>query len=209
MPDDFSIDEFLDAYEQPLADVEVCMKANLVVEHASLDQQLQQALQAAGDTLADPEVSRLRREVAALEDRIAASQRTFRFQGIGHRAWQDLKRRYPPTKEQAAQGLDLNLETFVVPSIAACAARPEMSLEQANRLAGRLPEGEIQKLFGAVLRANGETTVPKSLLAAAIGRAAPNVRSSTTAALAASLAASSSVGTGDQSPSTTTTTPDA
>lgn len=209
MTDDFTIDEFLDSYEEPVVEAKVCMKANLVAEHARLDGELQEARLAAADVMHDPEVSRLRQAVEELEGRIAASQRTFAFRSIGHLEWQNLKRKHPPTKEQRAEGLDINVETFVVPAIAACAAKPEMTLAQANELARRLPEGEIQKLFRAVMQANSETLLPKSMLAAAIGRLDQSDRSSTTAALAEFLGQRSSDANGDRSPSTATTTPDA
>jgi hypothetical protein len=209
MSDGFTIDEFLDGYEEQRVPAKVCMKGNLVAEHAELDAQLNAAHKRARDSMHDKEVSRLRRAIADIEKRIAESERTFWFHGVGYRAWQDLKRKYPPTKEQREQqGLDLNLETFVVPAIAASAVQPEMSLEQANSLAEILPEGEIQKLFRAVLQANGETLVPKSILAAAIEQVVPSDRSSITAALVASLDQSSSDGSGDQSPNTPATTPD-
>jgi hypothetical protein len=206
--DSFTVDDFIQGYEAKTVSARVCTKAGLVAKHADLDAELYAARTAAGDVMRDPEVSRLRKEIGELEQRIAESEREFVFKSPGHLAWQNLKRKHPPTKEQRSDGLDVNVETFVVPAIAASAVRPKMSVEQANELATVLPEGEIQKLWRAALDANGETLVPKSVLAAVIGQVAQSDRSSTTAALAAFLGVNSSDANGDQSQSTPTTMPD-
>ncbi|HLT68891.1 MAG TPA: hypothetical protein VKZ72_01920 [Acidimicrobiales bacterium] len=209
MTDDFDIDEFIAGYEPQVVPVKVCPKGSLVAEHAALDAALNAAAQEAGDVMRDPEVSRLKAEVAAIERRIEEESRTFYFRAVPRRRWQDLKRQHPPTEQQRREDrLDVNLETFVVPAIALASYKPKLELEQANRLAETLPDGEIQKLFAAVIEVQGEILVPKSVLAAAIDRVDPNARSSTTAALAAYLAAGSSADHDGASPGTSTTTPD-
>lgn len=187
------LDAFLNDYEPQRVAVQVCSKAGLVARHAELDAELTAAQQAARDDLNNHQVSALVRDIQELEQEIAASQATFVFQGLPYEEWQTLKRKHPPTQAQRReQGLDINIDTFALPAIAECAVDPTMTTDQATRLAKTLPNGEVEKMFRAALAANGETPVPKSVLAALIERVAQNGKSSITAALEESLAASSS-----------------
>jgi hypothetical protein len=206
--DTFDVDQFLDGYEVQQIPATVCMKAALVAEHQAADEAFNRAAREAGDVMHDPEVSRLRGRVQDLERQMDEASRTFWFKGVSYRAWHDLKRRHPPTEAQRRDGLDVNIETFTIPAIVLCSSKPKISETQANRLAETLPDGEIQKLAGAVWQANRDFMVPKSVLAAAIGGVGQSDRSSTTAALAASLAASSSDADNGASPTTNTTTTD-
>jgi hypothetical protein len=206
--DTFDVDEFLDGYEVQQIPASVCMKAALVAEHQAADEAFNRAAREAGDVMHDPEVSRLRGRVQDLERQMDEASRTFWFKGVSYRAWHDLKRRHPPTEAQRRDGLDVNIETFTIPAVVLCSSKPKISETQANRLAETLPDGEIQKLAGAVWQANRDFMVPKSVLAAAIGGVGQSDRSSITAALAESLVASSSDADNGASPTTTTTTTD-
>lgn len=203
------LDQFLDGYEPRRIEVTVCGKAALVARHEQLDAELLAARQASRDDFHNREVARLSREVQEVEAEIEASQATFVFEGRSFEEWQTLKRKHAPTLEQRReQGLDVNLDTFALPAITACAVDPKISTDQAARLAATLPDGEVQKLFRAVWAANGETLTPKSVLAAAIERVTANGKSSITAVLAESLGEPSSADAGEPSPSTTTTPTD-
>jgi hypothetical protein len=208
MADSFDVDEFIADYEPQVVPAKVCPKASLVAEHAKLDAALNAAALAAGDVMHDPEVGQLKAAVADLERQVEEASRTFWFKAVPHRPWQDLKKKHPPTEVDRRDGLDINLESFIVPAIALSSHEPKLTAEAATRLAETLPEGEIRKMFGAVMEARGETLFPKSVLAAAIGKVDPNARSSTTAALEAFLAAGSSENPDGASPPTTTTTTD-
>jgi hypothetical protein len=203
------IDEFLDSYERKRVPARICPKASLVLAHADAEAKLSGAQKDAKDDFHNRDVAALAREVRELEAEIKASERTFWFEGVSYRDWQDLKRKHPATKAQKQDdGLDINIDTFALPAIAASCVDPKMNTEQAKRLAETLPDGEIQKLFRATLQANGETFAPKSVLAGVIEGIARNGKSSITAALAESPEASSSVDSDEPSPSTSTTNPD-
>lgn len=205
------LDAWLDDYKPPVVTTKICGSGDLVDAHSIADAELASAIEAAAssDVLASPEVSEAKRRVDEIQAKIEASEREFKFQGIGHQPWQDLKRKFPPNEKQRRSGLDCDLDRFAPAAIAASAVKPEISPDTATRLSRILPTGEFGKLYEATLQANGQVLgTPKSVLAAFIDQSQQNGGSSTPSLPEESLEALLSDGSDDLSTSTSTTTTD-
>ncbi len=178
------LDTWLDDYRPYTTEVSVCGRADLVARRQLLDVELSDAIKAAekDDLLNSPGVSAARRAVDENDEAIAGAQRTFRFAGVGNEAWQNLKRKHPPTDVDKLVGNDTNLIRFAPALIAAASADdPKVTVAQAETLMRKLPPGEFDKLFDTALQANGQVIAgPKSDLAALIERSPLNGASSTT-----------------------------
>lgn len=204
--DDF--DAWLEDYRPYIASTKVCGRADLFAEFRRANEALVAANVSSLDMLSSAEVNEAKRAVQAVEAEIAASEKEFTFQGISHRDWQDLKREHPATGNDAADGYEVDMATWVPAVIAATSHRPKLTAERVKKMAARLPTEEYEKLFQAALEANGKVVgAPKSDLAARIERSLQNGGSSTTALPDESLDPSSSDGNDDLSPGTSTTTP--
>lgn len=153
--------------------VPVCARGDLVDAHDKIERQLAGQRQPNSGSLAGsaaPDLTDLARELQDLEAEIEANTVTYTVRSIGKRAWSDLKRQHPPTREEAKRGIDANMDTFPPVAIAAC-CDPEITVEQSEQLTQVLPEGEWNKLWAAVLGVNlGVLDTPKSAAAAAILR---------------------------------------
>lgn len=179
MADD--LDAWLDDYDPIVTEAKVVQKAALITEHGRLEQALLQAQGAARDVMHDPAVSEARRALRECEQRMEASERTFTFRSNGHQTWHDLKRKHPPRDVDVKAGADVNMDTFAPAAIAEFSHEPKITPAQAQTMVHKLPPGEVQKLYAAVLAANGEVLgTPKSVLAALTERFQRNGDSSTT-----------------------------
>lgn len=207
MADDFDVDAWLDDYEPYITSATVCGKASLIAEHARLDQAWLEAKQAAAEVMHDPAEAEAELAVRDCEARIEASERAYTFQSAGHMAWQNLKRKYPPSDVQRKDGLDTNVEEFSVAAIATCSLQPKVTEAQARKMSEKLPPGEYEKLFQAVLQANGEVVgAPKSVLALLTDQSRRNGGSSITSPPEASPDGSDSGTLADPVPDSTATT---
>lgn len=187
---DFTVGQFIDEYQGPTVSVQVCPRVDLRDRHAELEVLLAEATRSASGGLADDTVQRLAREIAALEDEIDQSSRTFVFRALSRRRWRALLADHPPRDEDRKGGADFNADTLPAAAIAACAVEPRISADEAVLLEDAINLAEFEKLWGAVLAANlGANDIPKSLIATAVLRT--SAASSTTAALEDFLAASS------------------
>lgn len=163
----FDLDTWLDGYEALVVEARVVQKAALISEHSRLDLAWLEAKNAAKDVMHDSESAEAEAALRACEAEIAASEKTFKFTGIGHEAWQNLKRQHPPTQAQRLEGDEVNLEAWAPEVVAACSLEPKITLSQAQTMMRKLPPGEFEKLFLAVRQANSEVAgAPKSVLAA-------------------------------------------
>lgn len=164
----WSVDDFLDDFEAPTTVVRICPRVDLRDRHAAADRALSDAVGRGSSSLADDGPKQLAAEVRAIEDEIEAATREFRFRALSRRRWRALLAEHHPQKPHKTEGLDFNPETFPVAAIAACAVEPEMTVEEAERLADRIPLGEFERMWGAVLQVNlGVSDAPKSVLATA------------------------------------------
>ncbi len=147
-------------------------------EHGELDARLKQ-LRKERDTvdISDEEIETAER-IAAIEAETESATQEFRFGCVGHRAWRDLLRDHPPTKEQLEahrqidqrQALDYNPDTFPHEAMAASCLEPKMTPDQVRQLEG-LPTIDLTSwlnLWTACVQANVAAASPKSMAAAGL-----------------------------------------
>lgn len=206
---DFDLDNWLDDYEAIITEAKVVQKAALIADHGRLEREWLEAKAAAQDVMHDPAAAQAETALRECEAQIAASEKTFRFQGIGHEPWQKLKRKHPPTPEQREQGDGVNLDTWAPEVISVCSHDPKITLPQAQTLMRKLPAGEFEKLFAAAGSANGEVAgAPKSVLVALTERSRRLAGSLTTGLPEGSPDGDSSGTLADPSPESSETTTD-
>lgn len=192
-PQGFDVDEFLSDYKPRSISLDVCSRADLLDEHARLEQSVLSRSQS--ETLRDPDLERIRARLVEIEREMSEASRTFTFQALSARRWQDLIRAHPPSKAQIAQhgpGLDHDPDRFPIAAVAASSLAPKLTEDQVLRLADMLPHGEWTRIWSAVREVNMDgVTVPKALVVGLIDAAFQSVGSSTTAPLEGSPGASS------------------
>ena len=160
-------------------------------EHAELEALLPSLV---SDTIdLHPDRVRTAERLAEIEEEMAAATIEFRFRNVGHRAWADLLRKHPPTKEQLKQNrqIDHNPETFPHEAMAASCIAPVMTADQVRELEASplIDVTSWMELWSACLRACVVEPAPKSVAAGLILRQSGG--SATTAAVTASPGPSS------------------
>lgn len=180
-----NIEEFLGAAQAPRLSVPINRRADLLARHAQLKEAHARALR---DDLGNAGITggklapEIQRQIEECEDEMADSVVTFTFEGLGRQEYERLRAAAPPRREDKAQQLDFNADTFPPMLFAACCVEPAMTLEQAQRLCAQVTEGQFTDLWQAAIAVNvGSDAVPKSVRRSATGE--PSGTSSTTAAL--------------------------
>jgi hypothetical protein len=133
------------------------------------EQELAQLKNRRGKSLADG-IGPLETELDELYEQAADLAVTFTFQDIGRRAFDTLVLAHQPTPEQkkhvAEMGggiLEYNIDTFPPALMAASAADPEMTLEEAEEIFNEWSSGDAEILFTTALLACKErASVPLS-----------------------------------------------
>lgn len=92
--------------------------------------------------------------IAELAEKVRDATKIMVFRSIGHRPWRRLLAEHPPSKQQRAEGLDHDPETFVPAAMAATCVVPGMTVEQANRILETQPDLVVDRIWAAVLSAN-------------------------------------------------------
>lgn len=190
-----SIDEILAMAADPAYHRVVTARISFVPqalrdEHDRLDALLPTLTSDTIDTHPDRRATAER--LAEIESEIADAVVEFRFKAIGHRAWADLMRLHPPTKQQLAvdRKLDHNPDTFPYEAIAASCVSPSMTADQVRELE-RSEAVDVQswmELWSACIRANVVEKAPKSVAASIVlGNGAFSRRHTTTGSLEASF----------------------
>lgn len=164
-----TLDDFLGAYRAPRKSTRVTMRADLLAEHAQLKDDYQAAMR--GDMAENrlPVAPAIRDRLAQLEDEIGESEFTFTFEALPRGEYVALVGEHPPRPEDTKGGLPFNADTFSPALIAACAVEPTMSIEDADRMLGKLSPGQFDKVWTAVVAVNlGDDAAPKSVLRSAL-----------------------------------------
>lgn len=163
-------------------DVQLLFAQELAVELERLDRELTDELQwvMSGPVGELPGVADRKQAMWDTAHRIEALNaeaeglwRTFTFRSVGKKAWYDLVRDHPPTKEQlkADAQADVNRDTFEPAAVALSAETPTVSLEQAEQFRDLLTTSQWDMLVAAVFDANvGGLALPKALAAGLILR---------------------------------------
>ena len=185
-----SIDDFLGGYEPPRVTVRVTQRADLLARHAELKHLHQLAVRDDLQQNRPAEAPGILDELRDVETELAQSEFPFTFEALGRHKYMRVKAAHPARKQDRADRLDFNAETFPAALIAASAVDPVIDDDQATELVERLSDGQFTKLWNAAISVNvGADDVPKSVLRS--DTAASNGTSSTTASPEGSLEASS------------------
>ena len=154
-----NVDELLDAAKPQTRTVPVCLDGTIAEPLEDLRARWAALASAGGDTLApSPELAEVKAQIKALEDKADAATKHIVVQSIGGRAWRKLVAEHPPTDPQYLWDLD----TFPPAAVAACCVDPQLTVEQAERLADVLTDGQWDKLYKTVLLVNrGDDLIPK------------------------------------------------
>jgi hypothetical protein len=146
-------------------EVPVCLDRRLVSRLVQVRRRVEE-IEAEGKTLGKSED---RKELEELEEQVRAKTRTLVFDGIGWGAWRQLLAKHPPAKDQvetferavqlgfmphAIQNIGFNAETFVPAAIAASAAEPTITPEEAADFLAAAPAGVLDRVWAAVLEVN-------------------------------------------------------
>lgn len=172
----FTVDDIDAAYQPTKVRASVCLDSDLVVEIGRLEQQLATEKAVDRKTNRIAKAPALAEQILELRERAAAAEVEFVFQGIGRRAYTDLRAKHPPTQEQkdeaAKQGLEaeFNPDTFPPALMAASCIQPSGStVKWWARKYDEWTVGQISRLWSACLAAQvGVTEVPKALEASAM-----------------------------------------
>lgn len=168
-----SIDEILDQATPPEKTVPICLAGHMQAEFEELERDLAIARdKPAEGTLAggaNPLATQIAQQIVELRERMREHTKVFRFRGLSRRAFSDLIAKYPPSKEDEAEGKDVDWETFGVALIAACAVDPAMTEEKAGKLVDVLTSAQYDSLFAAAFSVNKrDVDVPFSYAASAV-----------------------------------------
>lgn len=190
-----SIDDLIATAQPRTEKVRICARGDLVARH-------QEAVVALSGTVSDddslagnPATIEAAQLVKAIEDEMEEATVTFEIATVSRQKWADLLAKYPPSKEERRAGHDHDPKRFPVAAVATCVRSPEMTIQQAEKLADALATGEWNKLWIAVLGLN-ITGTPAPKLAAATDLLQANEPSSTTSAREESLEGGSLAGSG-------------
>lgn len=162
-----NIDDIIGSAKLPEQTIRLCMRGDLVAEHADLDAQLKAMGDWEPSSLAESDPrAELAERIAALEVEIAESETAFTFRALGRRKYRELL-----DANQGEPGTRFNPDTFPRALIAACCADPIVTPTDVDRLFDVLNEGAVETLFMAAFTVNeGLTRVPFSAAASAMTR---------------------------------------
>lgn len=167
-----SIDDIIAGARLPEKTVPLCLRGDLQAQWEDLERELR-AHQGTADeeALAGDQVARdLAERMEAIAQEMTDHQVVFRFRGLPKRAYSDLLAQHQAPEDKRELAVDgLDWDTFPTALIAACAVDPEMTVEQAGRLAQTVTDRQWDDLFATAMALNrAEVSVPFSLAASAI-----------------------------------------
>jgi hypothetical protein len=144
----------------------VCLRGDLVGEHAALDAELT-ALTAV--PLTDPDaVTDLAARIQALEAEMADATLTLRFRALKRHEWADLIDAHPGRKPDER----FDFSTFVPALLAACLVDPVLDGDDIDALLDAVNEAQRDEMFGVAWAVNNEdASVPFSVRASVVTRA--------------------------------------
>jgi hypothetical protein len=166
-PEPLDADAVLAQATLPTRVVGLCLRGDLVSEHADNERRLTDVADWAATSIADADPRReLADRQAELEAEMKAAEVPFRIQAIAAKAWSDLLAQHPGKPGSDDQ---VDLDAFAPAAVAACLVSPRMTEKQVETLFERITAGQRDVLFAAVWQLNArEVTVPFSVTASAI-----------------------------------------
>ncbi|MBP2704396.1 hypothetical protein JOL79_11285 [Microbispora sp. RL4-1S] len=145
-PTTLGIDAILGKIQRPERTYRLCLRADLQSQWEETERQLKLAERENVNSLAgkSKKTRELAQQCRALEEEMEASTETLLLRGLSAKRFSDLLAAHP-----ARKGKDeiFNPDTFGVALLAASAAAPEMTEEQAGRLVDAITQGQWNDLF--------------------------------------------------------------
>ena len=162
-----AIDDILATAKLPEQTVTLCVRGDLLAQHAALTADLK----VLGDgemSLADPR-HEIARQIVDLEAEMKATEVAFTFRALGRTAYRALVAAHP-----GPEGTRFNIDTFSPALIAASCHAPAMTPTQVDRLFDVVNEGAVEVLFMAAYTVNeGLSRVPFSAVASELTQNSP------------------------------------
>lgn len=166
-----TIDEILGGIRLPRLSVTIYTRGDLLGESTRISEEHAKLAKTIRDDGAANDPTSLKRDelwkqLQEIEDEMSASAVTFMFEALSATEYRRLLESHPPRDGDAG----FNPETFPTALIAACCVEPEgMTLEKAERLLDRIPDGELAKLWQTAIAVNTQqVTVPKFVRRSAV-----------------------------------------
>lgn len=155
----------------PERTVEICLRADLVAEHETLDRQLVEAQRKKADSLAGSGAGPLVERITALEAEMRESTYPFRLRALHRHAFRDLMNAHEPRRDDKGEILqtdrlaNCNTETMFPELIRRCVVDPQPTdAEWDELLDTKLTDAQYNELAMAAWNINqGAVDVPFSL----------------------------------------------
>lgn len=169
-----NIDDVIAGAKLPERTHTVCLRGDLQARWEDLERQLeteQANSNAADESLAgNPRLRELADEMEAIGKEMTAHEVVFTFRGLPAEEYSDLMAAHKAAEDDLEESVDgLDWKTFPMALVAASAADPAMSLEQAKRLYKAITHRQWDDLFQCALACNrSKVSIPFSLSASAI-----------------------------------------
>jgi len=199
------IEALLAEAELPETSVTICLKGSLAARFEALDAQLSSRPAVRTSLAGDPEAAAIAAELAALREQMLAHERVFALRAQPALTFAALRATMPDRQGTAAEDYAALYHQWVCRLVAATCYDPVMTVEQVERLAGVLSDGQWRKLTVAAWDLNAaDSAIPFS--AAGYALTLTSAAKSQQPETSANPAASSLAGPSEPSPSTNTAT---
>lgn len=155
--------------------VRMCLRADLVAELGTLEEQLRVEKARDGGSLADTAAHDIAQRILDIQVEAQANEVEFVFQSVGRRKWTDLLLAHPAPDAQLELEPDIpySLETFPAAAMhAACTSPADADLAWWVTVNEEWNVGQVQRLWDACLRS--QTRVADAPKASANASAALN-----------------------------------
>lgn len=126
----------------PEKTVVLCLRSDLVAEHEALEAEHQRAVENRGKALdSGAEIVKLREQMDALGEQMAAGNVTFRLRALTRPKWRQLLADHPPRREgddvnEQDRVVGVNTETFFDALVRSSVVEPELDPEDWTLLLG-------------------------------------------------------------------------
>ncbi|GAA0738827.1 hypothetical protein Drose_04135 [Dactylosporangium roseum] len=170
---EWDIESIIDEAEPAEATVVITVKGSLRSEYDLLEAQLGGMTQAVTSLAGDSPATGIAERMAALTEQMRAYERPFKLRALTpRRSWRNLMAKRPVKTPGMSDEEYLDAyHPWLCSIVAATVAQPEMTQQQAERLADRLSDGDWKKLANAAWEVNDESReVPFSVAASVLTR---------------------------------------
>lgn len=171
--------DLIAAARLPERTVQLCLRGDLLAEHAELEARLAVARRASADSLAgNADAVRISHDIEALQELMAEHTIELRLRALPRRQWAELVAKHPPRRDDGGRTLDadtsgVNVDAFMAEVLHRCIVDPELPEAEFARLVDEcLTDAQYGQLTETVWTLNrSEVSVPFSRAASTILRA--------------------------------------